>query len=481
MQCIADPNPCHALHFIFITNNQTTNSMTKLLRLTLVAVLMAICGTANAQTVFNFKTLYEGIMAEADKSITLGNHPQTVNDITISFAKGNGSAPSYYKNKTSLRLYAPPASNASNDGNTVTVKCEKENIKRIELTASPNSPWPTITASTGTVSEDASHNLTWTGDAAEVTFTMHKPATTTTSTGQARYTEATVYLISDKIMKEADLKFSTDKVECERGKAFTAPTFSKATTATVTFTSDNENVAKVDANGTITLGDAEGTAVITATAEANADYLAGTATCTVSVYHYVNYKKATSITPGKKYLLVAQDGTNTWIGKTITGANLTYVYYDQKIAKNVDETKIKSNASLWYTINTFDDGYSILNAFGKKYMSHTTTDTSGKFMPVEEETKLSITPNTDGTFTITSEDGYTIYFSTQYQNFCMYSESNDNTILPTLFECQESTDGINGITTTETTKNGATYNLAGQRVSESYKGIVIINGKKRIQ
>lgn len=449
--------------------------MTKLLRLTLVAVLMAICGTASAQTVFNFKTLYEE-MAGDKASVYLAPNPKTINDITMSFAKGGANtAPSYYKNGTNVRLYAPTASSTATDGNSMTIKCDKENIKRIELAASKNSSWPTVKASTGTITEDASHNLTWTGDAAEVTFTMQKPS------ANARYTEATVYLISDKIMKEADLKFSTDKVECERGKAFTSPTFSKATTAAVTFTSDNENVAKVDANGTITLGDAEGTAVITATAEANADYLAGTATCTVSVYHYVNYKKATSITPGKKYLLVAQNGTNTWIANTITGNKPLYIYSNQIIAKDVDEAQLKSNASLWYTISTFEDGYSMINAFGKKYMSHADGDTSGKLMPTDTETKLSITPNTDGTFTITSEDGYTLYFSTQYQNFCMYSEAGDKTILPTLFEMQDTADGINGITTTETTKNGATYNLAGQRVSESYKGIVIVNGKKHIQ
>ena len=40
---------------------------------------------------------------------------------------------------------------------------------------------------------------------------------------------------------------------------------------------------------------------------------------------------------------------------------------------------------------------------------------------------------------------------------------------------------INVPTFRPTPKDGAVYNLAGQRVSKSYKGIVIINGKKYIQ
>ncbi|MBO4660195.1 MAG: starch-binding protein [Prevotella sp.] len=44
----------------------------------------------------------------------------------------------------------------------------------------------------------------------------------------------------------------------------------------------------------------------------------------------------------------------------------------------------------------------------------------------------------------------------------------------------DATTGINAITTT-TTKNSQRYNLAGQKVGNSYKGIVIQNGKKFIQ
>ena len=43
-----------------------------------------------------------------------------------------------------------------------------------------------------------------------------------------------------------------------------------------------------------------------------------------------------------------------------------------------------------------------------------------------------------------------------------------------------SSDGINNVKTTQNS-NAAMYNLAGQKVSDSFKGIVIQNGRKMIQ
>lgn len=46
------------------------------------------------------------------------------------------------------------------------------------------------------------------------------------------------------------------------------------------------------------------------------------------------------------------------------------------------------------------------------------------------------------------------------------------------FELVGSTNGISTISSVASAKSTATYNLAGQQVSDSYKGIVIQNGKK---
>ena len=49
-----------------------------------------------------------------------------------------------------------------------------------------------------------------------------------------------------------------------------------------------------------------------------------------------------------------------------------------------------------------------------------------------------------------------------------------------IFQDEEETDGINAVQNSVVKGNGGVYNLAGQRVSNDYKGIVIVNGKKML-
>lgn len=51
----------------------------------------------------------------------------------------------------------------------------------------------------------------------------------------------------------------------------------------------------------------------------------------------------------------------------------------------------------------------------------------------------------------------------------------------TLISLNGTTTGITNITTDEAAKNAPVYNLAGQKVTKAYKGVVIKNGKKMIQ
>lgn len=83
--------------------------------------------------------------------------------------------------------------------------------------------------------------------------------------------------------ENAGLAFSEETAIAYLGEPFTAPTLTKATTAVVTYSSDKETVATVDAQtGAITLV-GEGTARITAKAEANDDFRAGSASYLLTV------------------------------------------------------------------------------------------------------------------------------------------------------------------------------------------------------
>lgn len=61
------------------------------------------------------------------------------------------------------------------------------------------------------------------------------------------------------------------------------------------------------------------------------------------------------------------------------------------------------------------------------------------------------------------------------------TEKGSALALDGVFLYKQDATGINAITTQQPTANTQTYNLAGQKVSDSYKGVVIKNGKKFVQ
>lgn len=71
-----------------------------------------------------------------------------------------------------------------------------------------------------------------------------------------------------------------------------------------------------------------------------------------------------------------------------------------------------------------------------------------------------LTDKADGTYTVTA--------------ICVPFKDKPELAIITM----EVTDGINGIVSDKAAKNAPVYNLSGQRVDSSYKGVVIRNGKK---
>lgn len=116
---------------------------------------------------------------------------------------------------------------------------------------------------------------TWTGDAAAVTFT---------TTGSVNLNNMVVsYGGAADTRKPAGLSFPEEHYNVVLGEAFTAPVLTKETTAAVTYSSDKEEVATVDAaTGAVTVVGI-GTVRITAKAEANDEYKAGEASYLLTV------------------------------------------------------------------------------------------------------------------------------------------------------------------------------------------------------
>ena len=137
--------------------------MNKLLRFSLITLLMMLCGSIYAD----------------DTTITgaqLANYGQeggvTVNGFTIIALKGEGgTAPTVNASAGDARLYAK---------NTLTIKSANGNLKKLVFNISTQGKkrLTSITADNGTISAQAvgDETVTWTGDAAEVTLTVGEKA-----------------------------------------------------------------------------------------------------------------------------------------------------------------------------------------------------------------------------------------------------------------------------------------------------------------
>lgn len=284
-----------------------------------------------------------------------------------------------------------------------------------------------------------------------------------------------IYKQSGAVKENPALAFSEEKVNHEVGTDFTAPTFSKKTTAAVKFSSDNEAVATVNAEGVIALGTEEGKAVIKAEAAENDTYAAGTATCTVYVWHYVTYKKATAIESGKKYLIVAQRDGNTYYAMPCK-ESYKYGYLSTVMKEGtLDELKIESSYDDNFVFAEFEDGYSIQDCYGRYlYMD----GEHASFQLGKEPVAWELEASDNGTFSLTNNGKFIQFGQGTFTSFGAYAIMQDITVLPMLFKMVEGATGINNIQTTTAVKNNVMYNIAGQRVNKDYKGLVIMNGKK---
>ena len=130
----------------------------------------------------------------------------------------------------------------------------------------------------GAVFSESTMTLRYNADSGQKRFRYYK----TTSNPAIQ-----LYKLANEVVKASpELTWSAESVELTVGDDFTSPTFTHADglTETITFSSDKESVATVDANGVISLvADATGTAHITASYPGDANFKAEDAVCTIKV------------------------------------------------------------------------------------------------------------------------------------------------------------------------------------------------------
>ena len=405
--------------------------------------------------------------------------------VTLTFSVGTGSTtPKYYTSGTAARLYANNTLNITSD----------YTITEIVFTYVSSSYTPD--SSDDFTVDEGSYDVstcTWTGSTTSVTFTN-------ASSSQIRITSIEI-TISNSGKEPANLAFSEDEIEVAYGDEFTSPTFTYDTDATITFSSDNEDVATVDATGVITLAGGTGTAVISAVCDSTETYSADSTACTITVYTYKMYAKADTLIDGKEYLLVAQRDSETNYAYPIT-ESYSYGYLNVNTVDGyVDTIKVNDEYEDGFIFTAADDDtWYMQDVSTNRYYYQSGTYNSFQVSESAPDAAYTIEKTDSGTFVMTCNDYIVQWGNSSYTTFAMYTSMQDNAVLPYLYELVEDdedenddesddeSDGISNVTTTESAAYDV-YTISGMRVMSTTnsadinalpKGIYIINGKKAV-
>lgn len=240
--------------------------------------------------------------------------------------------------------------------------------------------------------------------------------------------------------KPAGLSWGTSAREVTLGASDNNfPTLTNGNELAVTYTSDNTEVATVDANGVVTIV-AEGKAVISAIFEGNDNYEAQTVTYTLTVK-----PAAVDVNTAETPFTVAQ--AHEFITK---GEGLSNAVYVKGIISKIDEVSTQYGNATYYIS---DDG----TEEGQLQIYRGYSLDGAKFTAADE-----------------IKVGDQVIVNGKLVNYNGTHEFSTGSKIVSL----NGTTAISNVTINNA--KGTAYNLAGQRVSKMSKGINIINGKKVI-
>lgn len=444
--------------------------MNKILRISLFSLLaMLSCGLYAQTATFDFTG------DEAYGMPLLSGSTQEYNQDPYNCSEGNVTLTLAGRTRW---LAGSPNHLRTYSGSTVTVSVPDNYIITSIVFTSTNNTAKNLSTTVGTYDNGG----TWTGTANSVDFACSE--TSRFSTIEVTYQDAT-----EPVKKNPGLVFSETDVTATIGEPFTAPTLTKETTAEVTYSSDNEEVATVDAQtGEVTIV-ALGTAKITAQAAENDEYAAGSASYTITVKNPVLAEVTLPYTETFK------DDQGSFVIEDVNLSGLTYVWKHDNYGYMKASAYAGSNkaAESWLISPTID-----MTNIEKSTLTFEQC-INKYFGNVEEEATLWV--KEDGgewnqitlTYPTLPEDGNWSDFETQTVDLTSYAgkkikigfkytstEAAAGTWEVRNVSITGLATGINKVEADTENVNAPAYNLAGQRVNNSYKGIIIKNGKKYI-
>ena len=267
-----------------------------------------------------------------------------------------------------------------------------------------------------------------------------------TSSKNIRFDDVELFIGESK--KAPGLSWGTASREVTIGSEDNVfPTLSNENQLAVTYSSDNTEVATIDADGVITLV-AAGTANITAEFAGNDEFEAGSVTYKLTVNAAPDPSVDITNTPETAYTVAKANDLIT------AGQGLdTKVYVIGTITKIKEVSTSYGNATYWIGDGT-EYSSNDLEIFRGYYLE-------GDRFTAEDQIKVG--------------DKVVVY-----GKLVDYNGTKEMTTGSSIYSLNGVTTGISDVKA-QTITNGVIYNLAGQRMSKLSKGINIVNGKKIIK
>ena len=266
-----------------------------------------------------------------------------------------------------------------------------------------------------------------------------------TSSKNIRFDDVELFIGESK--KAPGLSWGTASREVTIGSEDNVfPTLSNENQLAVTYSSDNTEVATIDADGVITLV-AAGTANITAEFAGNDEFEAGSVTYKLTVNAAPDPSVDITNTPETAYTVAKANDLIT------AGQGLdTKVYVIGTITKIKEVSTSYGNATYWIGDGT-EYSANDLEIYRGYYLE-------GENFTAEDQIKVG--------------DNVIVY-----GKLVDYKGTKEMTG-SSIYSLNGVTTGISNIKA-ETINDGAVYNVAGQRVNKLSKGINIVNGKKIVK
>lgn len=420
--------------------------MNKILRISMIAVLALIANVsfAGVSTIDFTKLAVKTVSDENNKENN--GYTFTSGDFNFTTKKNNGqTAPTQNASTKDLRHYAK---------NTITISGAKMTKMVFTMSDAGKKQWATVTASEGTMTVDKTNGTTtWenTNGSSSVTLTVgdNNDFGSNTNKKAGQFNVDKVDITSDGQGGGETPTPPAEETKAENIAAFKALT--SGTTATLTLKNAQvvyKNVYTTKSGATNTeyyVRDASGAIQFFNTdLELNVNQIInGTVEVKYTLYNEMTEATKTANTSAEK--LTITDGEAA-VPTKVTVADLTTNKYLCDLV-TVENANIISETSGTHTNQYLTNGTDKVMIYDKFKTKTNITDGEGF-----DVTGILVTAKLSGNI---------------IKEFAPISAP-----VPT---------GINNITTEAADANAPAYNLAGQKVSESYKGVVIKAGKKFVQ